>query len=446
MTKKNRLELDWTLNLRTERKAFVDDYLTKISFTPDSDELSTMANYILWGKETGAEKDGYSRIKNEGLYIESKSKDWTDDRVVSLEGLLETPGFSENDFDHPTFKKTRNVFSRSEARNFASPEILASLETLWRDIDSTELIISYYELEHGKRKNPIRQELLDRFDQAELDIFCARAHQLKQRQYLKLKHQLVELRTQQYTYRDSYKQTAFPKPTNNSIYYKPEEPIEFGDEIPVLPLGIRRNSHLYSKLFNFERFPAPEDFDEKELKEIGEILWRPAQSTLKSFDFSNQDHLYELYDNYSYLWEMVFNEDSEGNSSLAQFLNTARVYEDLAHLEPLHKDLLDWKIQKKSNTEIRELINEKYHHLYQTNYISTLYCKTIKSIAETAAFHRTVCENLFFPENFKKCKDCGKSLLLTDRDWVKRARSRDGFSPRCKCCEKIKRSLKGGSK
>ena len=442
----NRLNLDWDITLRTERKAFIDDYLSKIAFTPTEDELSTMADYILWGKESVSEKDGHARIRHEGLYIETRSKDWTDERQVSLEGLLETPGFSENEFDRPTFKKTRNVFSRSEARNLASPEILASLESLWRDIDSTELIISYYELEHGKRKNPIRQELLDRFTQEELGVFCARAHQLKQRQYLKLKHQLVELRTQQYTYQDSYKQTSFSKPSNNSIYYKPEEPIELGDEIPVLPLDIRRNSHLYSKLFNFERFPAPDDFDETELKEIGEILWRPAQSTLNSFDFSNQDHLYEFYDNFNLLQEKIEVEELDETSSLVQFMNTARVYENLAHLEPLHKDLLDWKIQKKSNTEIRELINSKYHHLYQTNYISTLYCKTIRSIAEAAAFHRTVCENLFFPENFKKCKDCGKMLLLSERDWVKRARSRDGFSPRCKCCEKIKRSLKGGIK
>ena len=123
-------------------------------------------------------------------------------------------------------------------------------------------------------------------------------------------------------------------------------------------------------------------------------------------------------------------------------MNTARVYENLAQLEPLHKDLLDWKIQKKSNAEIQQLIKEKYNHLYQTNYISTLYCKTLDNIAEAAAFHRTVCEALFFPENFKKCKDCGRSLLLTSRDWVKRQRSRDGFSPRCKHCEKLKRNSK----
>lgn len=439
----NRLNLDWSLNLRQERKEFIDRYLNMITFTPTEEELSTMANYILWGKETGAEKDGHARIKQEGLYIETRSKDWTDDRSVSLEGLLETPGFSENEFTRPTYKKTRSVFSRTEARNLASPQILAALEELWHQIDSTELIISFYELDHGKRKTPIRQELLSRFSKTELDAFRTRAAALKQYSYLRLKHQLVELRTQQYTYQDSYKQTIFSKPSNNSIYYKPEEPVEFGDEIPVLPLSIKTNAALHKKLFNENRFPEPDDFNEKELEEVSKLLWNPPHSTQDAFDFTNKEHLYELYSFYTALEEKVYDEELDQTSSLVQFLNTARVYRNLAQLEPLHSDLLDWKIQKKGNQEIQSLIQEKYGHKYQVNYISTLYCKTLEKIAEAAKFHKEVCENLFFPENFKKCKDCGRSLLLTDRNWVKRARSRDGYSPRCKHCEKLKRN-KGG--
>lgn len=440
----NRLQLDWSLVLRTDRNAFIDDYLSKITFKPNEDELSMMANYILWGKSSESEKDGNSRIRQEGLYIETRSKDWTDERAVSLEGLLETPGFSENDFSHPTYKKQKNVFSRTEARNLASPEILAALENLWRQIDSTELIISYYELSIKKRKTPIRQELLSRFDENELAHFKDRAAALTPRKYLKLKHELVELRRQQYTYQDSYKQTIFSKPSNNSIYYKPEEHFEFGDDIPVLPLSICYNSPLYKKLFNPERFPAPEDFTDEELKKISSLLWTPAQYTLEAFDFSNPKHLCELYEALPNLKEKIKEENLDETSTLVQFMNTARAYESLAQLEPLHKDILDWKVEKKSNSEIQSLIKEKYHHTYQINYISTLYRKVFDTIAETAAFHKTVCENLFFPEEFKKCKDCGRSLLLTNRDWVKRARSKDGFSPRCKHCEKIKRDSKGG--
>ena len=441
----NRLKLNWDIVLRKDRIAFVEQYLPTLD-KPTEDELATMANYILWGKEKLEEKDGHARVKHEGLIIETRSKDWTDDRAVSLEGLLETPGFSENDFARPTYKKQKSIFSRTEARNLASPLVLSALEDLWRHIDSTDLIINFYDLAHDKRKTPIRQELLNRFTPAELESFQSYAASLTPRRYLKLKHELVELRRQQYTYQDSYKQTIFSKPSNNSIYYKPEEHLEFGDDIPILPLSICYNAPLYKKLFNPNRFPAPEDFTDSELQKISSILWTPAQYSLEAFDFSNSKHLYKLYETIGTLREKVEDEELDENSTLVQFLNTAAAYEGLAQLEPLHKDILNWKIEKKTNPEIQSLIQEKYHHLYQQNYVSTLYKKTLDTIAETAAFHRTVCENLFFPEEFKKCKDCGRSLLLTNRDWVKRARSKDGFSPRCKHCEKIKRDSKGGNK
>ena len=440
----NRLNLNWQISLREDRAAFIKDYIETLNFTPTQEELTMMGNYILWGKLKESDKDGPSRLKNEGLYIETKNGDWIDDRSVSLEGLLETPGFSESDFSHPTYKKIRHTFSREEARRLAAPEILSALEGLWRRIDSIELLIGYYELAHGKRKTPIRKELLDRFNDSERESIEARANDTKQYAYLKLKHELVELRKQQYVYQDSYKQTIFSRPVNNAIYYKMDEPIEFGSDIPVLPFSIRYNSPLFKKIFNYERFPAPDDFNEKELREISSILWSPAQSTSNAFDFSNPDHLYKLCGMYKELEEKVHDEELTEDSALVQFLNTARAYKELANLEPLHEDILHWKIEKKSNGEIQDLAKKKYNHLYQTNYISTIYCKTLDSIAETAAFHRTVCENLSFPENFKKCKDCGNSLLLTNRDWVKRARSRDGFSPRCKRCEKIKRDSKGG--
>lgn len=440
----NRLNLNWQISLREDRAAFIKDYIENLNFKPTPEELTMMGNYILWGKLKESDKDGPSRLKNEGLYIETKNGDWIDDRSVSLEGLLETPGFSESDFSHPTYKKIRHTFSREEARRLASPEILAALEGLWRRIDSIELLIGYYELAHGKRKTPIRKELLDRFNESERESIEARANDTKQYNYLKLKHELVELRKQQYVYQDSYKQTIFSRPVNNSIYYKVDEPIEFGSDIPVLPFSIRYNTPLFKKIFNFERFPAPEDFDEKELREISSILWAPAPSSQNGFDFSNPDHLYKLCGYFKELEEKVKDEELGEDSALVQFLNTARAYVELSKLEPLHRDLLEWKIEKKSNAVIQELIKEKYGHSYQINYISTLYCKTLNSIAETAKFHRTVCENLSFPENFKKCKDCGNSLLLGTRDWVKRARSRDGFSPRCKRCEKIKRESKGG--
>lgn len=48
-------------------------------------------------------------------------------------------------------------------------------------------------------------------------------------------------------------------------------------------------------------------------------------------------------------------------------------------------------------------------------------------------------ENIFFPENFKTCKDCGRVFLRNELNFVRKSKSSDGFSPRCKECEKLLR-------
>ena len=442
----NRLNLNWKLSLRDERAQFIQDYINSIPFTPTDEELEMMGNYILWGKLNQSDKDGPSRLKNEGLYIPTRANDWVDDNVESLDALIETPGFTETQFlapGTPSTKKVRQVFSREEARKYAPPDILSSLESLWRQIDQLELIISFYDLQHQRRTAPIRQPLLDRFTQLELQQLQERAQSLKQYNYFKLKHQLIELRQQQYTYQDSYKQTILPQ--NERAPHLDEEPLQFGTDITVLPFGIHYARPIFNKIFNQTRFPIPSDFSETELNELSSILWSraPQSQNQQIFDFTNPQHLYQLYNLFSDFIEEEEDSKDSLNQTLHQFLQVARTYQSLTKLEPFQQDILNLKIQKKSNQEISQFIEEKYHHKYQYNYISTLYCKKIlPQIAETAAFHKEVCENLFFPENFKKCIDCGETLLLTERNWVRRRRANDGFAPRCKKCEKIRR--KGG--
>jgi len=48
----SRLDLDFKLETREERTAFLNSYISSITFTPNEDELETMANYILWGKNS----------------------------------------------------------------------------------------------------------------------------------------------------------------------------------------------------------------------------------------------------------------------------------------------------------------------------------------------------------------------------------------------------------
>ena len=432
----NRLNLDWKLNLRTERTRFVEDYLASIPFVPTEEELETISNYILWGKNSSIEKDGPARLKDDGLFLESK---WTGTvQVESLDELVESPTFSENEvrsIDAPAPKRVREVFSREKARKYASQTVLENLEALWYQIDTTELTINFYELAHGKRKNPPRQQLLDRLSPPDIEAARAKAAKLNQRTYLKLRHQLKDLRDQQYPFQDTYIHTLMPLKAHT--YQELGSSSEFGSDIQVLPLGLKcggLNAGFYAKIFNKERMPAPEDFSEEELGLVSNLVWKKVESK-KTFDFSNTEHLYRLFD----MWDDL-NDKKEESESLRMFMETAEVYIELAQLDDKEKLILDMKVQKKSNQDIQEEVFREFGHKYQLNYISTLYCKKIlEKIAAAAKDHKEVCENLFFPENFKKCKDCGEWLLLDEKNWMKRKRSNDGFSPRCKRCEKKKR-------
>lgn len=48
----SRLDLDFKLESRSERTDFLNKYIPTLNFVPTEDELETMANYILWGKNS----------------------------------------------------------------------------------------------------------------------------------------------------------------------------------------------------------------------------------------------------------------------------------------------------------------------------------------------------------------------------------------------------------
>lgn len=85
MTQKNRLKLDFSLQTNVERKEFLEKYLQSDTFQqrePDEDELATMADYILWGKDPETGKNG----KQQGLDLRTKHGTWDNsDNTESLE-------------------------------------------------------------------------------------------------------------------------------------------------------------------------------------------------------------------------------------------------------------------------------------------------------------------------------------------------------------------------
>lgn len=438
----NRLKLDFSLQTEEERTNFLNQYLTKEEFLkdpPTEAELETCANYVLWGKD----KDGLSVVDKGEVQIETRYKTWARQDEQSLEELLEQPNFIEASI-HPLTsqkqKKNKDTFSREEALQRAPSYLKDTFLDLFHQIDTIDLIINFYEADKGKRKNPPRSELLELFSKEEQSYFKEKALRLNQFQYLKFRHLLVELRRQQFTLRDSY--TAPIQQRNFIFYNPPEEKEKIGDTIPVFPLGINKEDYLSSLIFyDWDKF-SPSSYREEDLRFLQNFLdsLKENFNSEFSFDFRELEHVYNLILNY----EEIAAAANEGEITFKGIIKALEFYEEMANLTSCQKKIIELKKKGLKNREIADIVNKEFGKAYTINYISTIFRqKIIKKINESAKLHLEIIENLAFPENFKRCSCCGRSLLKDSRNFIRKTRTSDGYAARCKICDK-KVSKKNG--
>ena len=440
----NRLKLDFSLSTNEERAEFLQRYLAQEPFItrpPTEDELEMMGNYLLWGKDptTGL------NAQQEGLLtIDTKHGTWDkDSQIDSLDGLMEQPTFNEaclHPLDAIPYKTKREVFSRKEALTNCPEHLRQTLVDLFRRIDELDLAINYYDLAHGKRINPPREELLRTFTAAEQEELQQWSSKWNQYTYLKQRHLLVELRREQYIIRDSFKQTLLIE----QDIVVPAPPPEINAEIEVLPLGVTGVTHTAAKLFRDWNSLIPANYTEEDLEEISDFYWmkqkyKPAKNQFY-IDFRELEHVYQLFLSFFDLEDAADAVDVRIESNLRQLLDTLVFYIERAELTDLQKEILDMKMKKVRNTEIAATVNKKWGKNYTPNYISTIFRqRIIPKINEAAAFHVKIVSNIFFEEEFKACTCCGKVFLRCPENFTKNSRAKDGLVARCKACEKAAR-------
>lgn len=443
----NRLHLDFQIDSIEERNAFLNIYLQKEEFQKkplSQEELETCANYILWGKDS----DGKNSVQRKEIQIKTKNGTWDKQEDESLDALIESPTFSESQlFSHANthFKTVREVFSREKALSEAPPILIPIFQDLFQQIDSLDLLLNYYDLAHGKRKKPPRAELLQNFSLEEQQTLQEKSIHLNQFKYLKLRHLLVELRRQQYTLQDSYSfQIQRHTPQIPQIEYNYST---FETDINVYPLGVYDTENEIQKLI-FNQNINPKELSKEELNHISKILWEKRdlylfEKSKKKFlvDFRDMEHVYNIFFVYYNLEDAAVAESVE--SKTKALLNTLHFYIEMADLTEVQQDILHLKINHKKNQEVADYINQKYDKSYSANYISTIFRqKIIKQINEAAQYHELLIENIFYPENFKRCSMCGKLYLINSKNFVKKTRSKDGFSNKCKQCDRKDRLRK----
>ena len=435
----NRIFLDWKLNTTEERRDFVTNYLKEIKFTPNEEELEILSNYILWGKDP----DGLNVIQRGEIQIETRNKTWQRDDTESLDALMESPTFSEASLRRPTEARTRiarEVFDRKRTLEECPPHLIPVFKDLFHRIDYIELALNFYEFAHGRRKEPPRSQLLNRFNESEIAAAEQIASKWNQFKYLKQRHLIVELRREQFTLRDTY--------IEKHVRHTPPEPEldpinpDFDAEIPVYPLGLSYGP-IGALLFKKEFELNPSTYNDNDLRTISNFYWSKKTEARPKvfFDFTELEHVYELFGQLNELEESIGALPVDSN--LSKMLDTLKYYISLTDLTEAQQEILDLKINKTKNQNIADIINKKYNKSYTANYISTIFRqKIIPRINETAEFHAKVIENLSFPENFKKCTGCGKTLLIDPEKFVRKSRSKDGFSTRCKICDRNDRQKK----
>lgn len=431
---KNRLKLNFQLETAEERKQFLDTYLVQFDNLTQN-ELVTLADYLLWGKDENGVPIGAE--------TELRTK-WTkDDEFESLDSLLENPNF--NDLQIHTIseavplRRPKNIFNRREALLNAPEELKETFENLWKQIDETDLLINFYELANAKRDKPPREELLKRFNTEEIERIRQRASELSQFVYLKKRHELIELRREQFTLRDSFSNAI--NPTQRINQPLPPLNISFDSDVDVRPLGLCTG---YPLLFELNYDPA--HLNEEQLIQISKFLQEKQKPLKRTFDFTQVEPVYQLLLYKEELEDRV-KEAKEAHlveNNLEDLLKTLDFYINYADLTEVQLEILKRKIKHEKNSDIAGYVNRTYGKSYTANYISTIFRqKIIPKINEGARMHLEVVSNYFWPENFKKCTSCGRLLLLHEYNWVRKARSKDGFQSKCKRCEKKQR---GGKK
>ena len=446
----NRLKLDFSLQYRDERNDFLNQYLLSPQFLqrpPTEEECETMANYLLWGKDR---KTGLNAKQDGSVELSSKHGDWdSDNQCESLDALIEMPTFNEaslSDLNAASTKIKREVFSRDEALAKSPDNLKPIFVELFAQIDKLDLKINYYELLHGRRVKPPRDQLLRKFDDETKARLQEQVTHWNQFQYLKQRHELVELRRQQYTLRDNYAPVIVNFGNSNTIVPTTEADWDVG--IEVLPLGIWNKNEASRLLFQSFDDLIPQNFNENQLRQIYKVYWQkkayiPGVSQ-RYFDFRELEHVYNIF---QLFYELDVTKEEEQvlyDQNTSGLMRALRYYMNMADLTEVQREILDMKLLKKKNSDIAYDVNHKWKKSYTANYISTIFRqRIIPKINEAAAYHVKLVENLCYPEEFKVCSCCGKMLLRDATNFTRKTRSKDGFTARCKKCEKLARSSKG---
>lgn len=482
MKKKNRLNLDFTIDSYNDRMDYVkvylgqdvdeevyDKYMTRYGNgrsnnrdgigsgnnnndfpfigTPTASELNTIAEYVLYGRD---EDTGKSVVDEGYVFIEGGNR--RKKQLGSLDAMKEESEITGMPMEMKTGmiaghngKNGKMAIMKSGRASLDREVVLGEIgddeflveqfKALWKEIDKLEYSVACYDVHRGK-KEKVREELEERLEDDVKDAIREESRSLTIHKAAKRKKALVEMRQQQYLLRDSYAVIRRSKGKSGLDGVVGAE----GAEMEIKPLGVAVNNEVifYDELgdsnFNDEAKGIVEEYLDKVREE--------ERYNCGLFDFRNPEQIALMV--YARGNIDIDEDDVEEYEAGNQFLKTFDYYVNKANLSDVQRIIIGGKMKGMTNPEIAKLVNEKCGKKYLSNYISTIFrSQCCTAIAQAAILHEESVKGILRGKKaFKKCNTCGKLMLRSELNFVKKSRASDGLTGRCKRCDKVKREEK----
>lgn len=417
---RKKYSLDFTIERDCDRLRAVQDILDSLPTDPSQTELEQMASYILYGKD----EEGKNSIqRNETIDKDKRYKSYKtkDDKVESLDEIMEVPGFDEQQI-RSAYKRDSYVMPKPCIRKPKYDKKTGEMIDPG-DSDVPGMVEQWEIIDRWQRMLDIAQ---GRIAPNENDTIVSDPYRVYQ-----LKHNLIDIRKHQYYLKDSAKPTLHFQSLDHP---KPQFYDWSGDAFYWITLDQWKDkiAHAYTTRISSNLA----DYEQRGKGDNLEIKWVVCEHT---FDWENPKHIRALLNHYHTLYEALRDKLNTYGRTLIWDLDR---YISMCGFSELRLFLIDLRKQGMQYDDILEEMRAKFAIEYSPNYLVSIVNTEIPNkIARVAKMHRIDCET---PANQRKqCIHCGRYLPKDPLFFSRNNAHKDCLSNTCKECDRLSRVKRG---
>lgn len=399
---------DYSYDYDYQRVAHTEAYLEQqlsAEKPPNEAALEKLGDYILYGKNP---KTGKSPVQEKRVHIQARYSSYSRPQPLAIDELVANIYFDERAMkpvDYARYTNPRQTICREKDAD------VPGMVDLWKVIDHYQAILDNYEADDAEKDPNIRE--------------------ITSYEEYRIRHMLIQLRTQQYVLKDSHKPPIqmLVVDTND---YTTSDSCDWdvpGSAFCVAPLGLRYregDNPMFQPLYGAD---------------LPDFECRTERFTL---DFRKKEHVSALLQNW---WDLYWQSQEDKDALIGDIIHTLYYYIAETDLSEEYSLILWRKMYRVSADAINEELDSKFGITFGDDWVSNLWVHKIpEMIAETATLHLQKFELRNSPEKWKQCNTCNEFLPRTAHYYTRRRQAADGFTGRCKKCAKKLREQRGSGK